>query len=150
MYSKSPFTQVDIQNEESLEQGEEVIASSNHPKVVDYSSKVNPQASLWGQNASPVDIEEYLLVDQTGFINFATKMNQIVVYNPTTFVVKLGRNKATTSDYEFIVGTNKVAVLPPMNVDKIYFYQDSFSAYGVKATLFIYKNGVLTPGTNAL
>lgn len=76
---------------------------------------------------------------------------QLVVYNPTAKVLKLGDSAANTTDYLFVVRENKYFVSPVFYFSELYVFVDSFAAFsGTTPIIYVYDRPMFNPQVSAI
>ena len=101
-------------------------------------------------NAIPMVLTKLTPDVAKAVIEYAQKMKQICVYNPTTTIIKLGVERVDTSSYEFLINANKIVVLPPFNFDHITYLQESIQAGFVVPIIFAYADINLMPSVSVI
>lgn len=146
--SKPNEQQHDIQNEKNISTAIGINASENKEAgkrsiVTDLSQDVSLSTVLTGEQfkqSSNVISDEYTRLSQdvvSGRIDYSSSKKQIIVYNPTTTVLKLSIDRVDTNSYMFTVKANQMVILPPLNFSKLYYLQETIQT-GIYATPIIF------------
>lgn len=134
--SKPDEQKHDEQNENNVKSGVNDAALKNKSSgkrniVTDLSQDVNLSNVFSGEQFKQNDnviTDEYKRLSQdvsSGRIDYSSNKKQIIVYNPTTTVLKLGVDRVDTNSYMFTVKANQMVILPPLNFSKLYYLQES-------------------------
>jgi len=156
--SKDNEQKHDEQNELDVMYGTAKAAENNKNTgkrsiVTDLSQDVNLSTVFSGEQFKQNDnvvSDEYTRLSQdnaSGRIDYSSSKKQIVVYNPTTTVLKLGVDRVDTNSYMFTVKANQMVILPPLNFSKLYYLQESIQT-GIYTTpvIFAYSEAKFSAG----
>ena len=153
----------DNNNREDQQTEQELLDAAREPalqnanagkphSVKDISAEVNPQTRIKTVDSNKLNFQMTKLNPSTASdkIEYASNMKQIIVYNPSTTVLKLGSTRVDTNSYEFLVNGMKCAVLPPFNFDVIYYLQETIQAGFIVPIIFAYGEVQSNPVTTDL
>ena len=95
---------------------------------------------------TPLVVFSKKITDASNYIQLAFKGMQLVVYNPTSKVLKLGDSNVNTNDYLFVVQANKYFISPVFYFSEITVFVDSFAAFsGTTPFIYIYDKPMFNP-----
>lgn len=98
----------------------------------------------------------YPLVDSASNIKFPTLVKQIVIYNPSAWVINLNDETiigsgAAAVNYKFKVNAFKVQILPYFPCRELFYVVSSgYTAFNPLPTLFAYAEPLFTPIISAI